>query len=390
MDHGGEYDLHELEATPFPRKCCDLKVEPIIRTALEEFRVQRLRMTTGYSDLDSLIGGIETGSFYLFYGDPEALDNIAHLLLVNCVMPAERGGFEAKALYFNSTDYYVGKTVIDPSKLGMMAKRAGIEPSTVLENVEVAAAFNEDRQLHVSREAAKLIRESDGFKLILAHNITRFQANSRRPRESSEVLKRVVGELWRAASEKNVAFVATAEAEDGRSIVPRPPGGIFLRQAASIIAHFRRFYSGTVSSYKVTLVKHPCKKTPDTIILYVGQEGSMDLLTGKSVPSFQQLYSQNLDSLRRLFQNSLLDLGHRSAFETLVREAWNVEQKVLSSLKDFTILDGLNLTASLNTRAHIESLDSRLNMLNDRLKKISAEVESVKDRLHGRRRRWAG
>ena len=360
-----------------------LPPEPVIQTALEDFNEQRkrLKMTTGSGDLDSLLGGVETGSFYLFYGDPEILDLITHRLLVNCVMPVERGGFEAKAVYFNSTDYYAGKTLIDPSKLGMIAKHAGVDPSLVFKNVEVAAAFNEERQWFASKEVSKLIRESGDFKLLIAHNITRFLADSKKPKESREVLKRVVGELWRTASEKNVAFVATADAADtGRSLVPKPSGGIFIRQAASILVHFRRFYDGPISSYKVTLVKHPYKRAPESIVLYVSQAGFMDLLTGKSIPSFQQLYSQNVDHLRRLFQNSLLDLGHRSAFDILLKEAWNVEEKALSNLKEFTLLDGLNLTASLDTRALIESAEKRLHTINDKVKVLSEDIESIRSK----------
>ncbi len=361
----------------------DSKPEPIIQTALEDFNEQRkrLRMTTGSGDLDSLVGGIETGSFYLFYGDPEILDLITHRLLVNCVMPVERGGLDAKAVYFNNTDYYVGKTFIDPSKLGMIAKHAGIDPSLVFKNVEVAAAFNEERQWFASKEVSKLIRESEDFKLLIAHNMTCFLADSKKPKESREVLKRVVGELWRAASEKNVAFVATVDVVDtGRSLVPKPSGGIFIRQAASILVHFRRFYDGPISSYKVTLVKHPYKRVPESIVLYVSQAGSVDLLTGRSIPSFQQLYSQHVDHLRRLFQNSLLDLGHRSAFDILLKEAWNVEEKALSNLKEFTLLDGLNLTASVDTRALIESVENRLHTINDKVKGLSEDVESIRNK----------
>ncbi len=356
---------------------------PVIQTALEDFNEhsKRLKLTTGSGDLDSLIGGIEKGSFYLFYGEPEILDLIIHRLLVNCVMSAERGGLDAKAIYFNNTDYYVGKTIIDPSKLGMLAKRAGIDPALVFKDVEVALAFNEARQWFVAREVADLIREDKGFKLLAIHNITRFLANFKSTKESREVLKKVVGSLWRAASENHVAFVMTVDTpSSARGLVPKPFGGIFIRQAASILVHFKKLSEGPISSYKVTLVKHPYKRAPESIVLYVSQTGSMDLMTGRNVPSFQQLYGEQVDYLKRSFQNSLVDLGNRTAFDVLLREAWNVEQKALSNLKELTLLDGLNLTASVDSRGLIESIQNRLSNMDDEIKKLAGGIESIASR----------
>ena len=359
------------------------KPSPIIQTALEDFNEQskKLKLTTGSGDLDSLIGGIEAGSFYLFYGEPEILDLIIHRLLVNCVMPVKRGGFDAKAIYFNNTDYYVGKTIINPSRLGMLAKRVGVDPALVFKNVEVAAAFNEARQWFVSREVADLIRDDEDFRLLAVHNITRFLSNFKSHKESREVLKKVVGNLWRTAAENHVAFVMTVDTtSSGRGLVPKPFGGIFIRQAASILVHFRRLSDGPISSYKVTLVKHPYKRAPESIVLYVSQAGSLDLMTGRNVPSFQQLYGEQVDYLKRLFQNDLIDLGNRNAFDVLLKEAWNIEQKALSNLKEFTLLDGLNLTASVDTRALIESVQSRLSSMDDETKKLAADIESIRNR----------
>ncbi|MGD0330410.1 MAG: hypothetical protein ABSB40_08205 [Nitrososphaeria archaeon] len=358
---------------------------PIIQTTLEDFDEQRkrLKLTTGSGDLDSLIGGIEGGSFYLFYGEPEILDLLIHRLLVNCVMPAEKGGLDAKAVYFNNTDYYVGKTLIDPSRLGMLAKHVGIDPSLVFKNVEVAAAFNEERQWFVSKEVADLIREKKEIKLLAVHNITRFLVNSKKPKESKEVLKKVVGNLWRTASENHVAFVMTVDAIDtGKVLAPKPLGGIYMRQAASILVHFRKFCDGPISSYKVTLVKHPYKRTPESIVLYVSQAGSLDLMTGRNVSSFQQLYGEQMDRLKRFFQNDFLDLGHRSAFDVLLKGAWNMEQKALSNLKEFTLLDGLNLTASVDTRALIESVQNRFLTIDDETKRLAQDIESIRNRIN--------
>ena len=88
-----------------------------MKTAAEALRedVARQRMTTGSGELDSLIDGIRQGQFYLFYGDDqEALNTLIHRVLINCVLPADVGGFGLKALYLNNTNYHQGKTILDP------------------------------------------------------------------------------------------------------------------------------------------------------------------------------------------------------------------------------------------------------------------------------------
>jgi hypothetical protein len=78
-------------------------------TAFEHFNEHRsiLKMTTGSANLDSLIDSIQEGQFYLFYGSNKAiLDGLVHGLLVNCVLPKQKHGFESMVLYINNTDYY--------------------------------------------------------------------------------------------------------------------------------------------------------------------------------------------------------------------------------------------------------------------------------------------
>src|SRR5215467_6916451 len=97
-------------------------------TALEHFNEHRntLKMTTGSANLDSLIDSIEEGQCYLFYGSNKGvLDGLAHLLLVNCVLPVrEKHGFESMAMYIKNVDYYQQdkSKVLSPEKIAIAAK----------------------------------------------------------------------------------------------------------------------------------------------------------------------------------------------------------------------------------------------------------------------------
>lgn len=75
---------------------------PAYVTAYEHFNEHRntLKMTTGSANLDSLIDSIQEGQFYLFYGSNKAvLDGLVYGLLVNCVLPKQKHGFESMVLY---------------------------------------------------------------------------------------------------------------------------------------------------------------------------------------------------------------------------------------------------------------------------------------------------
>jgi RecA/RadA recombinase len=347
--------------------------------ALEEER-EKLRLTTGSSDLDSLIGGIEEGLFYLFYGEQEILDALIHRLIVNCVLPKNKGGFEAKGIYFNNTDYYTGKTILNPSELGELAKHVGIEPGIVFANVYAVAAYNEQRQLMVAKQVADLMEKDPSIRLLTIHNITKFFDNSKKPEETRQILNQTINYVWRIASKKQIAIVVTADAmPTGRGFIPKPIGGSFFRHIANVIVHLKKFYDGPVSSVKATLIKHPYKKTPDSIVLLVSK-GGMSLM-GRITPSFRQLYEETIGELKTHYQSSLLDLEHKHAFELLLKEAWNAEQAAMGNSNMPTVLDKLNLTANIHNRKLIEIFKRKLEEKDKVIEELKRDLAELKAQI---------
>ena len=47
---------------------------------------------------------------------------------------------------------------------------------------------------------------------------------------------------------------------------------------------------------------------------------------GRIVPPFRQLYDETISDLTMELKAALVDLGHKSAFDLLLKEAWNPEQ----------------------------------------------------------------
>ncbi len=343
--------------------------------ALEEAKV-RPKLTTGYGDLDGLTGGIEEGRFYLFYGrDTGVLDQLIHRILVNCILPEEKGGLDGKALYLNMCNYYAEKTMFNPSWLGAISKKAGIEPRVVFENVYSLFAFNERQQASILGEAIKLLESDGDVRLLAVHNLTRFVETSRKPNEAKKTLKRFVGVLRRSATEHGAALVASCGASRaGLGRIPEPEGGVFLRREADVVVFMRRLHGDALPSVKACLVKHPYKKTPRSIVLHVSQ-GGVDLM-GRVTPSFRQLYKAQMEELKKHFQNTLLDLGHKEAFDSLIRDAWTAEDHALSNARVPTVLDVLNLMANVHNQKCVNSLSRELKEIGDGLRELKAMLDS--------------
>jgi len=165
-------------------------------TALEPFNEHRntLKMTTGSTNLDSLIDSIEEGQCYLFYGSNKGvLDGLAHRLLVNCVLPLrEKHGFESMAMYINNVDYYQPDKfkVLSPEKIAIVAKCACIEPKIVFKNLYVQIAYNRKHQLSVANQVSDFIEYGkQDIRLLVVSNLTKFFKESKRKDYAAGILK---------------------------------------------------------------------------------------------------------------------------------------------------------------------------------------------------------
>jgi hypothetical protein len=228
-------------------------------------------MTTGSADLDSLIDGIQEGLFYL--------DALVYTFLVNCVLPVkQRHGFESMAVCINNSDYYDQRktAALNPEKIGVAAKCAGIDPKIVFKNLYIHPAYNQQHQLAV----AELIDSNYDVKLLIVNNVTKFFRESKNKMEAANILKQVIGILSRVCTKNRVALVCIGDANTtSKGIIPRPIGGTYLKHAAIVIVHFKQFSKTSgIPSFKATLIKHQYTKTPKSTFLYVRKAGGMMLL----------------------------------------------------------------------------------------------------------------
>ena len=172
-----------------------------MQSALERYNEHRitLKMTTGSSDLDSLIDAIQEGIFYLFYGNSSVvLDALVYRFLVNCVLPVkQKHGFESMGVFLNNINYYdysrKTSASVNPERIGVAAKCSGIDPKIVFKNLYILTAYNENHQLSVAEQVTKLIESNKDIKLLVIHNLTRFFKDSpprnKMPEQEPELLR---------------------------------------------------------------------------------------------------------------------------------------------------------------------------------------------------------
>jgi hypothetical protein len=103
---------------------------------------------------------------------------------------------------------------------------------------------------------------------------------------------------------------------------------------------------------------------------------------GRITPSFRQLYEETISELRTELQAALVDLSHKSAFDLLLKEAWNPEQAAMGNSTLPTVSDKLNVMASIHNRKLIAVLTKGLKEKDRELEELKQRVSSLEDKLN--------
>ena len=103
---------------------------------------------------------------------------------------------------------------------------------------------------------------------------------------------------------------------------------------------------------------------------------------GRITPSFRQLYEEMISELRTELQAALVDLSHKSAFDLLLKEAWNPEQAAMGNSTLPTVSDKLNVMASIHNRKLIAVLTKGLKEKDREIEELKQRVSSLEDKLN--------
>jgi hypothetical protein len=253
------------------------------------------KMSTGSAEIDSLIDGIQESSFYLFYGSHQnqlILDSLLYRQLISCILPKskKKNGFESAAMFLNNIDFSIDRNkhqLLNPEKIAITSKYAGIEPKIVFKNLFVQTAYNQEHQVTIAEEIAEKIESNSDIKLLAIRDLTKFLAKDRNSNlnvsNDTNTLKRTLGTVYRACTKNKVAIVATGNCNSSNSgFIPKPAGGTYLKHMANVIVHIKPNFWGTITngniaspyiSFKASMIKHPYQRTPKSINFYARRIG---------------------------------------------------------------------------------------------------------------------
>jgi hypothetical protein len=330
-------------------------------------------ITSGIDGIDGLLGSIERGTSYLFHGDESIMGHLVHRLLINEALSELSTASDFHIIYINNTDYYSYRTLLDVNLLGVLCKRAGVDPYSVFNGITMFAAYSPGRQLEVAAQASRMARSYGDTSLIIFHNPACFMDSERTKDTGFKSLSQSFVELWQASIEAGSTLLTTSPSYAGEAgSVPEAVGSRYLRHLSAVVAHFEKI-KGLHADTKVTLVKHPSRRTPVSVLVDLHSE-KVNQGLGRVTPPFHMLYDQMMEDLRQRYQATLVDPDRRKAFDSLLDEAWFPEQAAMNNSFLPSVIDQLNLTANVDNRRLISTLLDRISALEE-------EVTALRQRL---------
>ncbi|GMM29203.1 recombinase [Martiniozyma asiatica (nom. inval.)] len=256
------------------------KFVPLGFTTATEFHQRRselITITTGSQALDTLLhGGIETGAITEVFGEfRTGKSQLCHTLAVTAQLPIDMGGGEGKVLFIDT------ESTFRPVRIEPIAKRFGLDPHEVMDNIAYARAFNADHQLQLLNEAAKMMAQSR-FSLLIVDSImalyrTDFSGRGELSARQLHVA-RFLRMLQRLADEFGIAVLITNQVVaqvDGAMFNPdpkKPIGGNIVAHASTTRLYFKKA-KGANRICKI--YDSPCLPEGDATFA-IGQGGIMD------------------------------------------------------------------------------------------------------------------
>ena len=101
---------------------------------------------------------------------------------------------------------------------------------------------------------------------------------------------------------------------------------------------------------------------------------------GRITPSFRQLYEEVMSDLRTELQGAFVDLGHKKAFDLLLK-AWSLEQAAMGNSTLPTVCDKLSIVGSVHNRKLIAALANELKEKDQIIQDQENKMIELQDKL---------
>ena len=102
-------------------------------------------LSTGSPELDTLIGGIRRGMFYLFYGEKELIEVLFRHIIANALKPREESE-RPVVVYMLCGNYRKERTEIRTEELVEFIEASGYGMEEALRRVHILTASSADQQ----------------------------------------------------------------------------------------------------------------------------------------------------------------------------------------------------------------------------------------------------
>jgi len=332
-----------------------------------EISQECLRLSTGSPELDELIGGVQRGLFYLFYGKKSLIEPLFQHMTVQGLADNERG--KPTVVYMLLGNYRKERTNLGLEELAELIEDSGFHMWEALKRVQVFTASSADQQVLLVEGLIRLLMVDNNVSLVIVRGIYKLAKDDPRQRNRHVVYEEVqssINHLRRICAERGIPIVASGRDSNIKNTMkPLPESSLFLRHCANIIVYLR----GREKSSKYNrafLIDHPFKPLGSVEYHYV-----VDYKMGRETKPFRMSYQEMIDRLRKEFKEPLRSENRRTAFEMLI-QAWSDELGAMSYAESFKILDLMLMTSTLenrsileNIRKQLEEIVTRINHLED-------------------------
>ena len=204
---------------------------------LHERQSKRLRLKTGSSKLDWILGGgIETEITTEFVGEfGSGKSQIAHTAAVLAQLPLEEGGLDGMVAVIDTEGTFDSRRIIE------IAEARGLDPEKTLDNIHIAVAFNTPHQIILIEGLHELCTENN-IKLIIIDSMMGHMRSEYVGRgmlgARQDQLKTALQKLMKTAQVNKVAVIFTNQVMDKPDIMygnpVKPIGGHIMAHASTV------------------------------------------------------------------------------------------------------------------------------------------------------------
>lgn len=328
-------------------------------------QVEEKSLSTGSPELDQLIGGVQRGLFYFFYGHKELMEILFRHMTVQALADNEHG--KPIVVYMLLGNYRKERTNLGLEDLAELMEDSGFHLWEALQRVQIFTASSADQQVLLVEGLIRLLMEEDNVSLVIVRGIYKLAKDDPRIRNRHVVYEEVqqsINNLRNICAERRIPIVASGRDSAAKTkLKPMPESSLFLRHCANVIIYLRKRKKNSRYN-RAFLVDHPLKALGSVEYHYV-----VDFKMGRETKPFRMSYQELVDRLRKEFQDPLRSENRRTAFEYLL-QAWSDELGAMSFAESFKMLDLMLFISTLENRSLLEKVNTRLDSFDRRLKRL--------------------